>query len=447
MVHLTFDCIVHLKKPGKQGVPAPGCRNALFPSPSHATSVISRGDIRCAALALDCYCNPMDLQKIEQEIRNQNLDGWLFFDHHFRAPLAYRVLGLPAAMPTRRWYYMIPAQGEPVGMEHRIERNALGALPGTRIPYSSWTEQVAALGKLTAGMKRVAMQFSPMCAIPYVSMVDGGTIDLIRSLGVEVASSAELIQTFEARWTPEARDTHFEAGRRVDRIRNEAFAMIHERLSNGVSLREVEVMNFFHEGFAKHGLLTDHGPIVGVNANASNPHYEPMEDTSATIQRGDWLLIDHWAKLDQPGAPYSDVTWTAFCGDNPSDRHRQIFDTVRDARDAGIDCVQKALAAGQPLCGYEVDDATRAVIQKAGFDEDFTPPTAHSIGVEVHGNGANMDNFENHDVRRVSPFTCFSIEPGIYLPDFGVRNEINMYIGEGEAVVTGEVQREIVLLA
>jgi Xaa-Pro aminopeptidase len=389
----------------------------------------------------------MDIQAIQSEIRAQNLDGWLFFDHHLRDPLAYRVLGLAgAAAPTRRWYYMIPAQGEPQGMEHRIERNVLGDLPGGRIPYSSWTEQVEALRRLTAGMKRVAMQYSPLCAIPYVSMVDGGTIDLIRSLGVEVASSAELIQTFEARWTPEARDMHFEAGRRVDRIRNQAFAMIRERLANGLSLTEFEVKSFFKEGFAREGLITDHGPIVGVNANASNPHYEPLEDTSSTIQRGDWLLIDHWAKLDQPGAVYYDVTWTAFCGDNPSEQQRTVFETVRDARDAGIARVQAAVAAQEPLCGYQVDDATRAVIQKAGFGEYFTHRTGHSIGVEVHGNGANMDNFENHDERRVSPFTCFSIEPGIYLADFGVRNEINMYVSENEAVVTGEIQREIVFL-
>ena len=389
----------------------------------------------------------MQLEAIQREIRNQKLDGWLFFDHHLRDPLAYRVLGFtPRAAPTRRWYYLIPDQGEPVGLAHRVEPGMIAALPGRTILYSSWTEQVAGLCTLLAGRRRVAMQYSPQCAIPYVSMVDGGTIDLIRSLGMEVVSSAELIQTFEARWTPEARDMHFEAGRRVDRVRNEAFDMIRERLSNGLFLTEFEVKTFFRERFAAEGLVTDHGPIVGVNANASNPHYEPMEDTSSTIQRGDWLLIDHWAKLDQPGAVYYDVTWTAFCGDNPSDRQRTVFETVRDARDAGIQRVQSAIAAGQPLCGYEVDDATRGVIQKAGFGEYFTHRTGHSIGVEVHGNGANMDNFENHDVRRVSPFTCFSIEPGIYLPDFGVRNEINMYVGEGEAVVTGEVQREMVLL-
>jgi Xaa-Pro aminopeptidase len=217
-------------------------------------------------------------------------------------------------------------------------------------------------------------------------------------------------------------------------------------LSNGYFLSEFEVKSFFLERFAREGLVTDHGPIVGVNANASNPHYEPMEDTSSSIQRGDWLLIDHWAKLDQPGAVYYDVTWTAFCGENPSERQSTVFATVRDARDAGIARVQTAVAAGEPLCGYQVDDATREVIQKAGFGEYFTHRTGHSIGVEVHGNGANMDNFENHDERRIIPFTCFSIEPGIYLEDFGVRNEINMYVGETGAVVTGEVQREIVLL-
>jgi Xaa-Pro aminopeptidase len=277
-------------------------------------------------------------------------------------------------------------------------------------------------------------------------MVDGGTIDLVRSLGVEVVSSAELIQTFEARWSPEARETHFEAGRRVDRVRNQAFAMIREKLGNGVPLTEFDVKIFFREHFKAENLFTDHGPIVGVNANASNPHYEPMQDSTAPIKRGDWLLIDHWAKLNDPGAVYYDVTWTAFCGDNPSDRHREVFTTVRDARDAGIQRVQSAISAGKVLCGYEVDDATRGVIDKAGFGKYFTHRTGHSIGVEVHGNGANMDNFENHDVRRVSPATCFSIEPGIYLPEFGVRSEINMYIGDGEALVTGEIQRDMVFL-
>jgi len=389
----------------------------------------------------------MQLEQIQQEIRNQNLDGWLFFDHHFRDPLAYRVLGLkPVAAPTRRWYYLIPAQGEPIGLEHRIERGMTGNLPGEKIPYSSWTEQTAALARILKGMRRVAMQYSPMCAIPYVSMVDGGTVELIRSTGVEVVSSAELIQSFEARWTPAALESHLEAGRRVDKVRAEAFAFIKERTRNGAPLTEMDVKDLVRRNFTAAGLFTDHGPIVGCNANASNPHYEPMPENHAAIHAGDWVLLDMWAKLDQPGAVYYDITWTAFCGDNPSDRMREVFGVVTGARDAAIKRVIEAKASGYPLRGFEVDDACRAVIDKAGFGEYFTHRTGHSIGEEVHGNGANMDNLESHDVRTVSPWTCFSVEPGVYLPEFGIRSEINMFIGDTDARVTGEIQREMALL-
>jgi Xaa-Pro dipeptidase len=389
----------------------------------------------------------MNLENIQREIRNQQLDGWLFFDHHRRDPLAYRVLGIaPTATPTRRWYYLIPAEGEPRGLVHRIERGVLGALPGERIPYSRWTEHVDGLRTLTAGLRRVAMQYSPLCAIPYVAMVDAGTVELVRSLGVEVASSAELIQAFEARWTPEALESHLEAGRRVDRVRAEAFALIRERTRNGAPLQELDVKLFVREGFAKAGMITDHGPIVGVNANASNPHYEPTEEATSPIRAGDWVLLDMWAKLDIPGATYYDITWTAFCGDRPSDEMRKVFAIVTAARDAGIERVQSAIAAGYPLCGWEVDDAVRGVIESAGYGPCFTHRTGHSIGQEVHGNGANMDNLETHDERRVTPWTCFSIEPGIYLEKFGVRSEINMFVGEREARVTGEIQREMALL-
>ena len=376
----------------------------------------------------------MNLENIQREIRNQKLDGWLFFDHHRRDPLAYSVLGIaPTATPTRRWYYLIPAEGEPRGLVHRIERGVLGALPGERIPYSRWTEQVEGLRTLTAGLRRVAMQYSPLCAIPYVAMVDAGTVELVRSLGVEVASSAELIQAFEAR-------------RRVDRVRAEAFALIHERTRNGAPLQELEVKRFVREGFAKAGLVTDHGPIVGVNANASNPHYEPTEEATSPIRAGDWVLLDMWAKLASPGATYYDITWTAFCGDNPSEEMRKVFAIVTAARDAGIERVQSAIAAGYPLCGWEVDDAVRGVIESGGYGSYFPHRTGHSIGQEVHGNGANMDNLETHDERRVTPWTCFSIEPGIYLEKFGVRSEIDMFVGEREARVTGEIQREMALL-
>jgi Xaa-Pro dipeptidase len=389
----------------------------------------------------------MELEKIQQEIRNQKLDGWLFFDHHLRDPLAYRVLGFTAPRtPSRRWYYLIPAEGEPRGLEHRIERGMTAALPGEKFPYSSWTEQVAGLQKIAGGLKRVAMQYSPMCAIPYVSMVDAGTVELVRSLGIEVVSSAELIQAFEARWNPEALESHLEAGRRVDRVRAEAFAFIRERTRNGAPLLEVDVKHFVREGFAKAGLMTDHGPIVGCNANASNPHYEPMEGSSAAIKSGDWVLLDMWAKLDTPGAVYYDITWTAFCGDQPSDEMRKVFGVVTGARDAAIKRVTEAIQSGYPLRGFEVDDACRGFIVSNGYGEYFPHRTGHSIGQEVHGNGANMDNLETHDERRVSPWTCFSIEPGVYLPEFGVRSEVNMFVGEGEARVTGQIQREMALL-
>jgi Xaa-Pro aminopeptidase len=389
----------------------------------------------------------MNLAKMQQEIRKQKLDGWLFFDHHNRDPLSYRVLGLPMGKgPSRRWYYMVPAEGEPKGMEHRIERRQLAGLPGEIIPYSSWPEQRAALARLTAGMKRIAMQYSPMCVVPYVANVDAGTVELVRSLGVEVATSAELIQVFEAQWTPAQLESHLEAGRRVDKVRAGAFELIRERTRNGAPLKEVEVKDFVRAGFAAAGLLTDSGPIVGCNANASNPHYEPTSEVTAPIRTGDWVLLDMWAKLDQPGAVYYDITWTAFCGDNPTDEMRKVFGIVTGGRDAAIQKVKSTVAAGQPLHGFEVDDACRAVIQASGYSEYFTHRTGHSIGVEVHGNGANMDNFETHDERRVIPWSCFSVEPGIYLPHFGVRSEINMFVGEGEARVTGEIQREMVLL-
>jgi Xaa-Pro aminopeptidase len=276
-------------------------------------------------------------------------------------------------------------------------------------------------------------------------MVDAGTVELVRSVGLEVASSAELVQAFEARWSAAQLDSHLEAGRRVDRVRAAAFALVRERTANGAPIQEVEVKQFIRGGFEAAGLETDHGPIVGVNANASNPHYEPTEELSQPIHSGDLLLIDMWAKLDQPDAVYYDITWTHFLGENPPEEIRNVFDAVTGARDAAIELVKSAAIARQPLQGYQVDDAARDVIRQAGFGEYFTHRTGHSIGTEVHGNGANMDNLENHDDRRVIPWTCFSIEPGVYLPKFGIRSEVNMFVGESEARVTGEIQRELKL--
>ena len=389
----------------------------------------------------------MQLESIQAELGRQNLDGWLFFDHHQRDPLAYRVLGFEAPrMVTRRWYYFIPAEGEPAGLVHRIERGMLDALPGAKTAYASWAEQEACLRALLAGRRRVAMQYSPLCAIPYVAMVDAGTVELVRSMGVEVVSSAELIQAFEARWTPEALETHVEAGRRVDQIRAAAFALIGERTRASVAVNEFEVQRFILDEFARAGMVTDEAPIVAVNGHAGNPHYEPAAEASAPIRRGDFVLLDMWAKLDRPGAVYYDITWTGYCGSDPSDEIRRVFSIVTGARDAAVARVEKAVAAGEALCGYQVDDVARSYIETRGYGPFFVHRTGHSIGEDVHGSGANMDNLETHDERRIAPWTCFSIEPGIYLERFGVRAEVNVFVGDAEARVTGEIQRELVLV-
>ena len=389
----------------------------------------------------------MNIAEIQAQLKDQKLDGWLFFDHHQRDPLAYSLLGFsPVRHVPRRWYYFIPAQGEPMGLVHRIESGMLDALPGERIAYSSWTEQVDGIGRLLRGARRVAMQYSPQCAIPYVSMVDAGTVELVRGQGVEVVSSAELIQYFEARWTAEALESHLEAGRRVDRVRREAFENIGASLRGGGSIQEYAVKRFVLERFREAGLITDHGPIAGVNANAANPHYEPTEEISKEICTGDLVLLDMWAKLDRPGAVYYDITWTGYCGARPPSAIQNVFQIVRDARDKAIERVKNAAASGETLRGFEVDDAARHYINSQGFGQYFPHRTGHSIGQDVHGNGANMDNLETHDERKIVPWTCFSIEPGIYLKDFGVRSEVNMFVGEKDARVTGEIQRELVIV-
>lgn len=387
----------------------------------------------------------MNLEAIQRALRDSALDGWLFFDHHRRDPIAYRILGLDRGLsPSRRWYYFIPANSEPRKLLHRIESGMLDGAPGAKEVYASWTEQQQKLASLLAGARRIAMQYSPRCAIPYVSLVDAGTLELARACGVEVISSADLVQQFEARWTDEQLEMHLEAGRRVDRARAEAFAFVGERLRTGVPVTEYEVQQFIREHFSQADLTTDHGPIVAVNGNASDPHYEPSRERSAQIQRGDLLLIDMWAKLASPNAVYYDITWTGFCGEAIPEQIQRVFEIVRDARKLASNLVNRKSEERAMLFGYEVDDAARGYIAGCGYSEFFFHRTGHSIGTEVHGTGANMDNLESHDERRVIPGTCFSIEPGIYLPEFGIRSEVNLYAGDGFARVTGEEQEEIV---
>ncbi len=389
----------------------------------------------------------MRIDEIQQALREAGLDAWLFFDHHMRDPLAYRVLQFqPPRTPTRRWYYLIPAQGEPRGLVHRIEQGMLDGLPGVKTPYASWPKQVEGLSALLQGCRKVAMQYSANCAVPYVSMIDGGTLELVRGTGVEVVTSADLIQYFEARWNQEQFQSHIEAGGLVDEIRRNAFRLIGEKQRAGESISEYEIKQFIRRSFAEQNLFTDHGPIVAANANCSNPHYEPEEQSSSPIMPGDFVLIDLWAKLGQPDAVYYDITWTGFCGTKPKPEMIKVFETVRDARDAAVKRVVDAVSAGEDLRGFQVDDAARGFITERGYGEYFFHRTGHSIGTEVHGTGANMDNLETHDERKIIPWTCFSVEPGIYLPAFGVRSEVNVFVADGTASTTGEVQRELVLI-
>jgi len=385
----------------------------------------------------------MDIFRIQEALRRQQLDGWLFFDHHGRDPLAYRVLGLRPGHVTRRWYYLIPAAGQPRGLVHRIEAGVISALPGEKAQYSSWQEQHSELGRLLEGAKRVAMQYSPLCAVPYVAMVDAGTVELVRSLGVEVASSAELIQEFEACLNDAQFASHLEAGRLVDKVRAEAFRFIADKLPGGAS--EIMVRDWILEQFRGARLITDSGPIVSVNAHAGDPHYEPTPQTSSPIRPGDFVLVDMWAKLDQPDSIYYDITWNGFCGDAP-DRVRRVFETVRDARDRAIDAVSTAVKEKHEIRGFEVDDAARNHIRERGFGKQFVHRTGHSIGSEVHGTGANMDNLETHDERLILPGSLFSIEPGIYLEDFGVRSEVDVFVTANSASTTGIVQRDLVTI-
>jgi len=387
------------------------------------------------------------IEAIQEALRAEGLDGWLFFDHHRRDPLAYRVLQFePAQSVTRRWYYLIPAQGEPRKLVHKIEPKVLDPLSGSVTYYSGWRDQQIHLPALLAGCKRVAMQYSPNCAVPYVSTVDAGTVELVRGCGVEVLTSANLIQVFEAVWSEAQYQSHKQAGVLVDSVRRAAFARVSDALRSGARLTEYEIQQFICEGFTANGLTYDHGPIVAVNGNASNPHYDPDREHSSEIRPGDLLLIDLWAKLDQPRAVYYDITWTGYCGTTPEPEMLRVFAAVTGARDAAVARVKSAVAAGEPLAGFQVDDACRGFLRERGLDEHFFHRTGHSIGEEVHGNGANMDNYETHDERLVIPGTCFSVEPGVYLPAFGIRSEVNVYRGQSSADVTGEIQAELLRL-
>jgi Xaa-Pro aminopeptidase len=388
----------------------------------------------------------MDLSAIQSTLRERNIDAWLFYDHHHRDPIAYRVLGLPSElMVTRRWFYLIPSQGDPVKLVHKIEAGHLDSLPGSKRQYSGWQELFDNIKAMLASYRDIAMQYSPNNIVFTISLVDAGTIELLRGLGKNVVSSADLVAQFEATWTDEQIKTHFAARDSVDSIVAEAFKEIGRRVRNG-GATEHGVQQWFMEAFRRENLLTDDPPIVAANANAGNPHYEPRADHPIPIREGDLVLLDVWGKKNTPAAVYYDVTWMAFVGSSPSARQREVFEVVRDARDAGVKTVTDAIAAGRRIAGWEVDRATRGYIKSKGYGDYFIHRTGHSIGTDVHSNGANMDDLEIHDERQLLPNSCFSIEPGIYLPEFGVRSEVNMLVRQKSAEVTGKIQREIVII-
>ena len=391
----------------------------------------------------------MKIEAIQQALREQGLDAWLFYDHHHRDPIAYSILGLPAnAHVTRRWYYVIPAAGEPRKLVHRIESGRLDSLPGSKGVYSSWQELETGLDAMLAPYEKIAMQYSPRNAIMYVSMVDAGTMDVLREMGKTVVSSADLVSRFEAVLTEEQIATHYEAQQAIDEILAEGFREIGRRVrpANGTAapVTEYDIVLWLQEAMRRANLVWENGPNVSVNENSADSHYEPTESGTKEIRNGDFVLIDIWGRTNRPGTCYYDITWTGVVGREPSEKEQRVFEVVRNARDAAVKAVKDAFYRREPIAGWQADDAARAVIQDAGFGKYFTHRTGHNISNTLHGNGANLDNLETHDERVILPDTCFSVEPGVYLDAFGIRSELNMVTSAERAYVSGRVQQELV---
>lgn len=392
---------------------------------------------------------PINIIPIQTALKRLGLGGWVFFDFRHRDPFCSSILGIdPQTHVTRRWVYLIPQSGEPTKIVHAIEQSILQALPGKTIVYRGWRELHRALTENIQGLGKVAMQYSPRNAVPTVSTVDAGTIELVRSSGVEVVSSAALVQEFEATLAPEQYSSHLEAGARIGKILESTFAEIARRIRTAGRTDEFEIQQFMLEQYRAHGLVSDHPPVVAAGANSAVPHYAPERAGAASITKGDFVLIDTWAKLgDDDAAIYFDITWTAFVGTTVPSEIRSVFEIVAAARDHAIEFVQKAQRTGRPITGAQLDDACRSYIEAKGFGRYFIHRTGHSIHRQVHGNGANIDNLEIEEQRMLIPRTLFSIEPGIYQEGkFGVRSEVDVYLTENDAVVTGRAPQSAIVL-
>jgi Xaa-Pro aminopeptidase len=386
------------------------------------------------------------IKEIQKALQNEKLDGWLFCDFRGSNIIACRILQMGNLMATRRWYYFIPASGEPTRIVHAIEAGNLDHVPGSKIVFSSWKDLHEALKKTLASSKKIAMEYSPENDVPYVSKTDAGTIELIRKQGVDVVSSGDLVQVFEARWNPDQVKSHFEAAKRVNQVKDDGFRFIGEKLRSGKSITEYDVQQYMWDLFEKNNITADHAAIVAVNANASNPHYGPSKDKSAPVQEGDLVLIDIWGKLKEPESIYGDITWIGYAGKEVPSKFADIFRIVRDARMASFDLIRSDFESGKTTYGWEADQAARSYIENKGYGKYYVHRTGHNIGQEVHGYGANLDNHETRDSRKLIRETGFSIEPGIYLPEFGIRSEIDVYIGENGPVITSPEQKEIIPL-
>jgi Xaa-Pro aminopeptidase len=387
-----------------------------------------------------------DINGIQADLRAAKMDGWLFYDFRGRDPIAQGILQLPPGMRTRRWYYFVPAKGTPRKLVHKIETESLAALPGETLFYAGQDELRKNLKKILGRAKKVAMQYSPKNEIPYVAMVDAGTVELVRATGVKVVSSADLVQKYEACWSEAQLASHLAAGKVIDRVVSEAFQLAAKNVREKKTFTEYDLQQWIRKEFDAAGIAVDQGPDVAVGAHASDPHYGPKPESASPIREGDLLLLDVWGKTKTPGSVYYDITWVGYLGAKVPEKMAKVFGVVREARDKAVELIQSTVAAGKPLQGWQVDKAARKVIEKAGYGKYFFHRTGHNIGQTVHGNGVNMDGLETHDVRHLIPKTRNSVEPGIYLPEFGIRSEVNVYVGEKEARVTGAVQKEILAL-
>jgi Xaa-Pro dipeptidase len=393
---------------------------------------------------------PIDVAAVQSALAADGIDGWLLYDFRGLNPIAADVTAVARQgghLATRRWYYLIPATGEPRGLVHAIERDSLAHLPGKTERYAGREQLDAGVRRLVSGLRRVAMEYSPNCAIPYIARVDAGTIELVRQLGIEVVSSGDLVQRFAAVWDERAVQSHREASEKLYRIKDRAFAEIGRRMAGGVATTEYDIQRQMVDWFHGEGLVSDSAPNVSAAENAGNPHYLPTATVHRAIRPNELVLLDLWGKLDRPGAVFADITWVGYTGRRPADRHVEAFDAACAARDAAIALVQRATAAGEELRGWQVDRAAASVLRSAGYGDRILHRTGHSLGEDVHGTGVNMDDYETHDDRRLLTGTGFTIEPGLYFDDFGVRTEINMIVSARDAVVTGPLQTGIVALA